>query len=228
MGFDKLFALLAGKPVLLHSIEAYEKCPQIDRIVIAIKKEKIPVLQSMIKKAGLKKVAKVVEGGEERHFSVWNGLQEVSAESDYVAIHDGARPLTTPKLISDCLKLAMEHGSACCAAQVPDTVKRADGKREVTESVDRSGLWAMQTPQIFSTPLILQAYAAIISTREFVTDEVSAVQRLGKKIALLENDDWNFKITLPRDLELAEQVLKLRKKAGAAKLKATLLRKKSK
>jgi 2-C-methyl-D-erythritol 4-phosphate cytidylyltransferase len=219
MGFDKLFALLAGKPVLLHSIEAYEKCPQIDQIIIVIKKEQIAKLQTMVTRAGYKKVVKIVAGGEERHFSVWNGLQVVNAATDYIAIHDGARPLTTPKLIHDCLKVAMQQGSACCATQVPDTVKRADDKREVTESVDRSGLWAMQTPQIFNTALILQAYAAIISTREFVTDEVSAVQRLGKKIALLENDDWNFKITLPRDLDLAEQVLKLRKKSSASKTK---------
>ena len=228
MGFDKLFALLAGKPVLLHSIEAYEKCPEIDEIIIVIKKDKIAPLQAMIKKARYKKISKIVAGGEERHFSVWNGLQVANEDSDYIAIHDGARPLTTPKLIRDCLKLAIANGSACCATQVPDTVKRADDKREVTASVDRSGLWAMQTPQIFSKALILQAYAAIISTREFVTDEVSAVQRLGKKIALLENDDWNFKITLPRDLDLAEQVLKLRKKAGAAKGKKSLVLKKAK
>jgi len=215
MGFDKLFALLAGKPVLQHSIEAYENCAQIDEIIIVIKKDKIAALEELVKQERYKKVVKIVPGGEERHFSVWNGLQVVNGATDYIAIHDGARPLTTPKLIRDCLKLAIEHGSACCAAPVPDTVKRADDNREITESVDRSGLWAMQTPQIFNTALILQAYAAIISTREFVTDEVSAVQRLGKKIALLENDDWNFKITLPRDLKLAEQVLKLRKKPKA-------------
>lgn len=216
MGFDKLFALLAGKPVILHSIEAYEKCPQIQEIIIVTKKDKIAPLGAMIKKAGYKKVTKLVAGGDERHFSVWNGLQVVNENADYIAIHDGARPLTTPKLINNCLKLAMLHGSACCATQVPDTVKRADEKREVTASVDRSGLWAMQTPQIFTKALITQAYNVIISTREFVTDEVSAVQRLGKKVALLENEDWNFKITLPRDLELAEQVIKLRKKANAA------------
>jgi len=228
MGFDKLFAPLAGKPVIQHSIEAYEKCAQIDEIIIVIKKEKIPALEELVKEAGYKKVVKIVPGGEERHFSVWAGLQVVNGATDFVAIHDGARPLTTPKLIRDCLKLAVSHGSACCAAMVPDTVKRADDNREVTESVDRSGLWAMQTPQIFNTGLILQAYAAIISTREFVTDEVSAVQRLGKKIALLENDDWNFKITLPRDLKLAEQVLKLRAKSGSAKSAKASPRKKTK
>lgn len=219
MGFDKLFAPLAGKPVLQHSIEAYEKCSDIDEIIVVTKEDQIPTVQEMVKKAGYKKVVKILAGGEERHFSVWNGLQQASGASDYIAIHDGARPLTTPKLIHDCLKLAMQHGSACCATQVPDTVKRADDNREVTESVDRSGLWAMQTPQIFNTALILQAYSAIISTREFVTDEVSAVQRLGKKIALLENDDFNFKITVPRDLKLAEQVMKLRKKPGTANSK---------
>src|SRR5205823_4565711 len=98
--------------------------------------------------------------------------------------HDGARPLTTPSLIRDCLALARETGAACCAAQIPDTVKRADDELFVSESVERSDLWAMQTPQIFSTSIILQAYANLIAQKEAVTDEVSAVQRLGKKISL--------------------------------------------
>jgi len=93
---------------------------------------------------------------------------------------------------------------------VPDTVKRASEAGVVVESVERAGLWAMQTPQIFSTPLILQAYAAVIDAGEVVTDEVSAVQRMGRNIALLRNEEWNFKVTVPRDLELAEHVLSSR------------------
>jgi 2-C-methyl-D-erythritol 4-phosphate cytidylyltransferase len=132
-----------------------------------------------------------------------------------VAIHDGARPLTTPKLIAACLKLAQQDGAACVASPIPDTVKRASVEQVVTEHVERTGLWAMQTPQIFASGLILQAYASLIAKHEMVTDEVSAVQKLGKKIALLKNDDWNFKITVPADLELAEHVLALRAKKKA-------------
>jgi 2-C-methyl-D-erythritol 4-phosphate cytidylyltransferase len=153
----------------------------------------------------------VIAGGAERHLSVWKGLQAIESTScQFVAIHDGARPLTTPKLIRACLEMAERHGAACCASPIPDTVKRASIEQMVQESVERTGLWAMQTPQIFSSGLILQAYAALMAKHEMVTDEVSAVQKLGKKIALLKNEDWNFKITFPHDLELAEHVLALR------------------
>ncbi|HEX8312188.1 MAG TPA: 2-C-methyl-D-erythritol 4-phosphate cytidylyltransferase, partial [Chthoniobacteraceae bacterium] len=111
--------------------------------------------------------------------------------------------------------LAVLHGAACCASQIPDTVKRASIEQMVTESVERTGLWAMQTPQVFSSGLILQAYASLMAKHEMVTDEVSAVQKMGKKIALLKNEEWNFKITFPHDLELAEHVLSLRAKKKA-------------
>ena len=170
-------------------------------------------VEALVAAEKLHKVTKVISGGAERHISVWNGLQAVNSRgSEFVAIHDGARPLTTPKLINACLELAGLHGAACCASQIPDTVKRASLEQMVTESVERTGLWAMQTPQIFSSGLILQAYAALMARHEMVTDEVSAVQKLGKKIALLKNDDWNFKITFPHDLELAEHVLEMRGK----------------
>ena len=159
----------------------------------------------------LTKVQKVVEGGSERHLSVWNGLRATGNESShYVAIHDAARPLVTPAVISNCFALAKKHGSACCASPIPDTVKRASHELLVTEDVDRQNLWAMQTPQVFSSALIMQAYASLMARHELVTDEVSAVQKLGKRVALLENEDYNFKITFPRDLPMAEQVIDIR------------------
>ena len=211
MGFDKIFAPLAGKPVVAHSIAAFEQCEDIGEIIVVTRRDKISAMKKLIKAEDFKKVRKVVTGGAERHLSVWRGLRAASAESECIAIHDGARPLTTPELIRDCLELARETSAACCASPIPDTVKRTADEQFVSESVERSGLWSMQTPQIFSSALILQAYAAILATNEPVTDEVSAVQRMGTKIGLLRNDDWNFKITLPRDLELAEHVLASRK-----------------
>ncbi len=213
MGFDKLFAKLAGKPVLWHSLKAFSDCKEVDEILIVTKEDGMDEVEALVAAEKLKKVTKVISGGEARHISVWNGLQAVNSHgSEFVAIHDGARPLTTPKLIKACLELAEIHGAACCASQIPDTVKRASVEQMITESVERTGLWAMQTPQIFSSGLILQAYAALMAKHEMVTDEVSAVQKLGKKIALLKNDEWNFKITFPHDLELAEHVLELRAK----------------
>ena len=174
-------------------------------------------MQELVTAAKYRKVRKIIAGGQERHFSVWNGLQTVDANTRYIAIHDGARPLVTPEIIRDCLSLAKTDGAACLASPIPDTLKRADSDQVVTDSVERSGLWAMQTPQIFSRDLIFEAYAGVIAKNKLVTDEVSAVQGLGKKIALMRNEEWNFKITYPRDLELAEQVLALRRRKKAGK-----------
>lgn len=223
MGFDKLFASLAGKPVLWHSIKAFNETKDIDEILIVTREDQMDEVEQLVASGPFQKVTKVISGGPERHMSVWNGLQAIgSKDSEFIAIHDGARPLVTPQLIKACLDLAKEHGAASCASQIPDTVKRASIEQMVTESVERTGLWAMQTPQVFSSGLILQAYAALMAKHEMVTDEVSAVQKLGKKIALLKNDDWNLKITFPHDLELAEHVLELRIKkiAKSAKPKA--------
>jgi 2-C-methyl-D-erythritol 4-phosphate cytidylyltransferase len=216
MGFDKLFAPLAGKPVLWHSLKAFNDTKAVDEILVVTREDAMDQVEKLVAQGGLAKVKKIISGGPERHISVWNGLQAVDSRgSEFIAIHDGARALVTPELIEACLNLARTHGAASCASQIPDTVKRASIEQMVTESVERTGLWAMQTPQVFSSGLILQAYAALMAKHEMVTDEVSAVQKLGKKIALLKNDDWNLKITFPHDLELAEHVLELREKKTA-------------
>ncbi len=218
MGFDKIFAPLAGRPVLYYSLRAFSDCAEIDEILVVTHEERVDDVEQLVEKEGLGKVTKVITGGEERHLSVWNGLQAIESKgSEFVAIHDGARALTTPAIITECLAMARTSGAACCASQIPDTVKRASPEQMVTESVERTGLWAMQTPQVFASSLILQAYASVIARNEMVTDEVSAVQKLGTRIALLKNDDWNFKITFPHDLELAEHVLALRAKKEAAR-----------
>jgi 2-C-methyl-D-erythritol 4-phosphate cytidylyltransferase len=213
MGFDKLFAELGGHPVLWHSIKAFQEAREVASIIIVTKEDRMDDVEKLVASGRFSKVKRIVSGGDQRHLSVWNGLQVLQEEgADYVAIHDGARPLTTPKLIRACIEMAKAHGAACCASPIPDTVKRASVDQMVKESVERTGLWAMQTPQAFSTSLILQAYAQLMARHEMVTDEVSAVQKLGKKIALLKCEDWNFKITFPHDLELAEHVLALREK----------------
>ena len=211
MGFDKIFAPLNGKPVLSYSLAAFQACPDVVDILVVTREDRVAEVEALAKAEGITKFRGTVEGGAERHLSVWNGLRVIDSERiRHVAIHDAARPLVTPKLIGECLALAREHGAACCASPVPDTVKRASYELMVTDSIDRQGLWAMQTPQVFSSVLIVQAYASLIAHNELVTDEVSAVQKLGKRVALLPNDDYNFKITFARDLPLAEQVLDIR------------------
>jgi 2-C-methyl-D-erythritol 4-phosphate cytidylyltransferase len=125
-------------------------------------------------------------------------------------VHDAARPLVTPEQIERLFEQCRRHGAAALAEPINDTLKRADVDLIVTDSVDRHQLYAMQTPQIFERALLEEAYRAIHTNKGSVTDEVSAVERLGRKVFLVPNDDLNFKITYPRDLPLAEFVLKQR------------------
>ncbi len=211
MGCDKLWADLMGRPVVAHAIEAFERCAGIGEIVIVEPAEGGRDFAGLIEEAGWRKVSAVVRGGAERHLSVAHGLQAVSGgEERLVAIHDGARPLVRPELIGAALVLAGKTGASCVAVPVSDTLKRASAELRVTESVERANLWAMQTPQIFRLGLIRRAYSAILSSGDPITDEVSAVERMGEPVTLLPHDDWNLKITFPRDLELAGHLLNLR------------------
>ena len=209
MGFDKLTADLAGKPVAVHSLLAFEACPSVERIVLVVRQERIAEFEALCRKFEISKLVSLVPGGAERHLSVWNGIQAAQSR-DYLAVHDAARPLITPAAIEACLTKAKHHGASACAAPVADTLKRASADGVVTGGVERDHLWAMQTPQIFQAELLERAYQQILRTKEAVTDEVSAVQRLGVSVVLTRIDEPNFKITHPRDLDLAQLVLQSR------------------
>ncbi len=211
MGFDKLTAPLAAKPVAAHSLLAFEQSASVRRIVVVTREDRVAEFEAIGRDHGISKLTCVVPGGAERHLSVWNGLQNGDFRvGDYVAVHDAARPLITPAAIEACLALAKEHGAAACAAPVADTLKRATPEGFVADSVERDHLWSMQTPQIFLAELLERAYKEVLQAGALVTDEVSAVQRLGHPVALYRNDEPNFKITLPRDLDLASLVLAAR------------------
>lgn len=213
MGFDKLFADLAGRPVVAWSVAAFQACPEVDGILLVTRPDKQDEFRALADREGWTKLRAILPGGAQRHFSVWNGLLALAAEGageGHVAVHDGARPLVTPDMISRCLALARETGAACCAAPVSDTLKRADEQRRIVGGVDRTGLWAMQTPQIFSLPTLVRAYREVIAANLHVTDETSALERLGEPVSLLNSGDFNLKITYPQDLELARHLLALR------------------
>ena len=211
MGFDKLTADLAGKPVAIHSLLAYEACDSVERIVLVTREERVEEFEALAQEHSITKLQSVVPGGAERHLSVWNGFQAAQPKADdYVAVHDAARPLITPAAIEACLANACHHGASACAAPVTDTLKRATEDGAVTGSVERDHLWAMQTPQIFLASLLERAYRQILRTEQTVTDEVSAMQHLGVSVVLTRIDEPNFKITLPRDLHLAKLILESR------------------
>ena len=235
MGFDKLFAAIAGKPVIAHTLRAFERANSVDGIVVVAREDRHDEIKKMARDDNFKKVRSIVAGGKRRQDSVRAGLNRVDREVRYVAVHDAARPLVTPTQIERLFQQCQIHGAAGLAEPVNDTLKRADlaavatsAKAAadpfdlhsgqvllVTESVDRRELIAMQTPQMFERALIDEAYRAVYEEDILVTDEVSAVERLGRKIALVLNDDFNFKITYPRDLPLAEFLLSRRMKPVA-------------
>ena len=207
MGFDKLLALLGDKPVLAHTIDAFEQTESVQEIILVARAERVAEFQELVRQSDFKKVRRVVAGGKHRQDSVRAGLESLDASADYVAVHDAARPLVMPEQIERVLAVAREHGAAALAELVTDTLKRADENRLVTGGVSRDGLYAMQTPQIFARALLERAYAGVATNNLTVTDEVSAVEHLGAKVVLVPNDEWNVKITYPRDLFLAQAAL---------------------
>jgi len=207
MGFDKLLALLGDKPVLAHTIEAFERTASVREIILVARAERVGEFEELVRQNDFQKVREVIAGGEQRHDSVRAGLAQVSAEATFIAVHDAARPLVTAEQIERVFELARTHGGAALAEPITNTLKRADQAGVVTGGVPRENVYGMQTPQIFERDLIDKAYAAIAAENRSVTDEVSAVEQLGAKIVLLPNEEWNVKITYPRDLLLAQAVL---------------------
>jgi 2-C-methyl-D-erythritol 4-phosphate cytidylyltransferase len=210
MGFDKLFATIAGRPVIAHSLIAFDLAESVNEIIVVALKDRHRDIEKLVHGENLKKVHAIVRGGEHRHDSVRAGLEGVSASAQYIAVHDAARPLITPQQIERVFQKCRQEAAATLAEPVRDTVKRADIDLRVTERVDRHHLYAMQTPQIFERKILEKAYRAVTEQKLLVTDEVSALELTGHKVALVMNEEFNFKITYPRDLPLAEFVLQQR------------------
>jgi 2-C-methyl-D-erythritol 4-phosphate cytidylyltransferase len=209
MGFDKLFALVSGKPIIAHTIAAFECTSCVDEIILVGRADCLGELRKLVVQPT--KVKEIIEGGAERSDSVRAGLDHLNPKSDFVAVHDAARPMVTPEKITRVFEICRTTGGAAALAEpINDTLKRADVDLAVRESVDRTGVYGMQTPQVFARKLLEEAYQLVANKKISVTDEVSAVELLGRKVVLVPNHDFNFKITYPRDLPLAEFVLKQR------------------
>ena len=208
MGFDKLRADLHGTPVYFHCLQTLQNCPEIGQIIVVASEKNLPVFQK--ETLSLSKLTLVVAGGTERHLSVAAGLEKIASEFQWILVHDAARPLLSPCDLASVLAAAKTHGAASLATPVTDTLKRTDAAGFVRDSVERTNLWAMQTPQVFRAEKLRMAYAQILQNGELVTDEVSAVAASGETIKLIPPADMNFKITYPTDIELARSILSLR------------------
>jgi len=207
MGFNKLLAPLAGVPVLWRTLGEFQACAEVDEIIVVTGEEVAEQIEQWRENGGLSKLVAVIPGGTERHLSVWAGIQACSPQSEIIAVHDGARPLIEPAQISKCIAAAREQRAVACARPMTETIKRADASGVITESLDRTGVWVMETPQVFAKELLVSAYEAVIRDGALVTDEVSAVQHIGAAVFVVDNPSPNPKITFPSDLTLAEQFL---------------------
>lgn len=204
MGFDKLAAPLAGKPVLRRSLEALTAARSVRSVVLVCPADRWALLEGM----EFTKPVIRVDGGADRHDSVAAGLAAIHTDAELVAVHDGARPLVSPEDIDRCVEAAAAHHAATLAKRATETMKRSDANDFSLESVDRENLWCMETPQVFSAELLREAYQKISSENLTVTDEVSALQHIGKRVKFIPSSSPNLKITTPSDLLVAEAILK--------------------
>ncbi len=203
----KQFLEILGKPLLIYTLEKFENCPAIDEIVLVLPAAEIENFQNIIEKFNVKKLSKILSGGETRSASVLNGLNSIDEkEAEIVAVHDGARPLVTVAEIAKTVEKARQTGAACLVTAVTDTIKKVtDGK--IVDTIDRAKLRRALTPQCFRYEILKRAFAEN-EIGEVVTDECFLVEKLGYEIAAVEGSARNIKVTTPEDFVLAESLLK--------------------
>ena len=210
-GRNKLWIPLAGRIILARAIDVFEASSLIDTIVLVLNAERIPDASTLCQQEDWSKIASIVAGGPRRQDSVRIGLDtlaQVAPNSSWVMIHDGARPLVTPTILEAGLKAAREYSAAIAGVPVKDTIKQVQ-QGLVETTLDRSQLWAVQTPQVFSFALIHSAHLTP-EAQEDVTDDAALLERLGQRVAIFPGAYTNIKITTKEDLLLAEALLRQR------------------
>lgn len=213
--YKKPFAPLAGKAVWLHSAEKFLAHKDVKQLIVVVAPEDREEFDRRFGANIAFLDVTICPGGSERAESVQNALALVRDDIDLVAVHDAARPCLAEKWIDEVFAAAEKHGAAVLAVPVASTLKRVDRARHVQATVDRNGLWAAQTPQVFSRALLVKAYAA--RGDKGATDDAALVEALGESVVVVEGSPLNLKITARADLRLAEQILKvLPKPKGAA------------
>lgn len=205
---DKLLLPVAGLPLVGHTWGRFDACDAVDEIVLVIRSGQEGLFQKLATEIKARKPFRFVNGGKERQDSVWNGLEALAPNIQLVAIQDGARACTIHSLIKATFAAAREHGAAVAAQHVTDTIKEsADGER-ITRHLDRSCLWAVQTPQTFRVDVIRRALAAVREKGIIVTDDTAACELIGQPVKLVESTAPNPKLTFVEDIPIIEQLLK--------------------
>ena len=204
-GIDKVLTTLGELPVLVHTLRVFQQCPDIAEIIVVTRED------LMVEVGSICQDFAVIKGGKERIHSVQAGLSEVREDAELIAIHDGARPLLPPEVLEEVLHRAAQTGAAAPAVPITDTVKRSENGLAV-ETVDRSTLFAVQTPQVFQADLIRAAVQKALEDEEVLTDDCAAVERLGMKVSLTRGSRENLKLTTPFDLIVGEAILDARER----------------
>ena len=204
---DKMFLDIAGLPLLGHTWRRFDLLSEADEIILVTRDDARPVLEDLAKRINAQKPWQLVAGGVERQDSVWNGVNATTAESEIIAIQDGARPCTPLAAIQLALVTAREMGAAVLARRLTDTLKRGDSEGQIVGTVDRENLWAVQTPQVFRRETILAALAKVRDEGLSITDDTAACEALGQLVKLVECDQPNPKATTPADLPYIESLL---------------------
>ena len=208
---NKPYLLLAGKPILFHTLREFEECPSIDGIVLVVEKHEIDHARtSIVDVFGCRKVISVVEGGPKRQDSVWEGIKALKGECELVIVHDGVRPFISQPLLQEAVDTTRKTGATVVAVPVKDTIKVASREKEVVKTLDRETLWAVQTPQAFNHDLLKRAHEKARQDGFYGTDDASLVERIGVLVNIIDGSYENIKITTPEDLVLAEALLRKR------------------
>lgn len=207
MGRDKLFLDVAGKPVIAHTWARFDEAKCIDEIVVVVRAGMEKKFAALAKKYKFRKKFQIVTGGAERQDSVWAGLEAAPPEAEIVAVHDAARPCVNNDLIAATVKYAEETGAAVAAHPVTDTIKESADGRLIQKTLDRSQLWAMETPQTFRLDVIRRAIAAARAKKMKYTDDTASCELIGQPVRLVSSIAPNPKVTVPGDLLFVETLL---------------------
>ncbi|MCC6544046.1 MAG: 2-C-methyl-D-erythritol 4-phosphate cytidylyltransferase [Nitrospirae bacterium] len=209
----KHFIHLGDKPVLAYTLDAVERCPDVNQILVVTRSgEENYCLKEVVERYGFKKVLKIVIGGERRQDSVYRGIKELDEDTEIVVVHDGVRPFVSQKTISEAIKLAMFTDGVVTAVPVKDTIKNVGVDGIIISTPDRSVMWYAQTPQVFKRRILEEAYVRAYNDKFTGTDESSLVERLGYKVKIVEGTPDNIKITTKEDLLVADMILMMRGK----------------
>ena len=206
-GLDKQFEELQGIPVLARTMLALSQSDWINELVVVARREDVADVLGLAEAWKIPKLRSVVAGGRTRQQSVLRGLEAVSPQAGFVAIHDGARPLVSQQVIARTVLDALNYGAAAAAVPVVDTLKLADEMGRISQTVDRSRLFAVQTPQVFSLESYLKAAREALNQERDYTDDCQMLEAAGLPIKLSEGDPRNLKITTPEDLAVAQAIV---------------------